>query len=950
MDGVPLVERTVTEPLATIPEPGGESSYLGQLIDGRYRINRLIGRGGMGTVYEVDHVHMQKKLAMKLLHEDMVVRKQLISRFTREARAVSRLSNEHTVRVYDFGRHKAVFFLVMEYLDGEDLEIILSREGALPWKRALRILDMVCDSLEEAHGAGIIHRDLKPENIMILRKPVGADYVKVLDFGLAKITENADDVFSVHSHRDLFGTPFYMSPEQIRSEEIDPRADVYSLGCLLYRLLTNQHVYDAPYAFDVLRQHLTAQIPSVCRANPKGGIPARADRIVWRAMAKRRENRFADIAALRREITATMENPDGDSLVPPVRSVTEPIPSIDADLEARLQAFEQSHQVAEARMHGEEPPDLPIGEVSAPQPPLLVGIAVDDESDPDLDIPDGLLEPTGDEPSDAMENVRTIEMAMPTVIDPPRDLAEWINQPATPTPEPARETAPLEPLPTETQSEQKKSSGGRSRRLPTNVLTAVAEPKPAIVSPDIDDMPGDDALLRTNDFLLDLGDEEADYAIRLRRRRRWMNRLGAVALIALVATGGWYFLTMETQEPPTGEVEPNNNMRSATPIVAGKPMKGRIGDKISVFESDRDFYRLDLEASGKYLELELTAVKGLDLYINVMDATGHPLTRVDYDGIGQKETLHRFLVPASAVVMEVGEAKAGDAAPSEGESDSYELTATVVDAPAEGELEPNDIAAAANTYRPGARIHGYLDGPKDKDFYVVRTDQALNLKRWEFALEADASLVPRVSLYRKVGGDYDTELIFADEGTRGLLHTVYEQPDPPSAEYLVVVEHSGRGERRGAYTLVADMGRAQDMLAEERNDERATANHVSIGQRVHGILEGAGDVDVFAIRVTDPQHRQIEVVVDSPVREKVRLSISDLNKAKSEDWPQVVSGRTRVPQPIHSNQPIRFKGNGEMYYLTLKPISRKDRDLPYNFRVVRVMNEGMPARVGGPNY
>ncbi|MEC8024079.1 MAG: serine/threonine-protein kinase, partial [Myxococcota bacterium] len=358
--GQEVDSRTVTAPFADMMQPEGGSSYLGQTIDNRYLIKRLVGRGGMGTVYEVEHTLMKRRLAMKLLHEDMVVRKQLVSRFTREARAVSRLNSPHTVTVHDFGRYEALFFLVMEYLDGEDLEVVLSREGPLSWQRGFRILAQICESLEEAHEAGIVHRDLKPENIMILFEPEGEDYVKVLDFGLAKIS-GGEDLFSIHSHRDLFGTPYYMSPEQIRSEDIDHRADVYSLGCLAFRVLTNQHVYDAPYAFDVLRQHLTSPIPSVKRTVPGINIPDRVDRLVRCALAKRMENRFSDVTAMRREILECLDNPEGISSI--TAGLTSDVPmEIGDELNARLQAFEQSHQVAEARMLDSSESPLPYGE------------------------------------------------------------------------------------------------------------------------------------------------------------------------------------------------------------------------------------------------------------------------------------------------------------------------------------------------------------------------------------------------------------------------------------------------------------------------------------------------------------------------------------------------------------------------------------------------------------
>ena len=892
--GVALVERTMTEPIEAVG-PTSESSYLGTLIDGRYRINRLIGRGGMGSVYEVEHVHMQKRLAMKLLHEDMVVRKQLISRFTREARAVSRLENRHTVRVYDFGRHRAVFFLVMEYLDGEDLEIILSRVGALGWRRALKILDQVCEALQESHTAGIIHRDLKPENIMILRQPPGEDYVKVLDFGLAKITEGANDVFSVHSHRDLFGTPFYMSPEQIRSEKIDGRADIYSLGCLLYRMLTNQHVYDAPYAFDVLRQHLTAPIPSVCRARPTAEIPARADRLVWRALSKRPENRFPDAATMRREIQGCLENPAGDSLTLPSFSLDpEPPPGISKELEVRLQAFEASHKAAEARMHGEveEPPDLPPEDSDVPsRADLPVGIAVPDDIGAD-----------------------TIEM--PSPFHEEASAGKRVAAPAAPT------------------------------RLPSDVIRTAKEAEPQR-EPDLDAL-RDSALLPL-DVGPDFPDEEPDYANHLRRSRRWKTGFGVALAAACIAVVGVYWFNHEPPPQAFEEQEPNDHPRHANELTAGEEIRGYIGKRLSHFESDRDMYRLKLGGSGRFVEIELSAIQNLDLAVDVLDGGGRPLARVNYDGMGQIETLHRLRAPTDELVLVVSEAKAGDALPTENVSDAYTLTARIIEEmDAIGEVEPNDTPPAANPYKAGERFTGYLDGLEDVDYYRLATDQVMDLRRWEIAVEADATLVPRITLFRLVGDDAIP--IFADEGSAGQLHTVYEEPAFPNPDYIMAVAHSGRGERRGQYRIVADLLGAKSRIAHEPNDDRARATAVYIGEVTRGIIESHRDEDMFAIPVTDPLHRMVEIDVDPVVRDRVQLTISDINKANTEHFPPVpsASGRPRVPQPRASNIPIRFTGDGETYYLTVKARDRRSRGVAYSFRVVRVMNEEQPAAVGGP--
>ena len=275
------------------------SAYIGKLIDDRYMVKALIGRGGMGAVYQVEQVHLRKLMAIKLLHENLVQRKQLISRFTREARAISRLSSPHTVMVYDFGRFGELFYLVMELLEGDPLDVILTREGPLDAQRTTGILLQMCDSLKEAHGHGIVHRDLKPENVMVLRDGPHKDFIKILDFGLAKV-EDVDDPYTIHSQKDIFGTPFFMSPEQIRAGDIDGRSDIYSVGALAFKILTGEQAFGHERTtFDVLKAHLMQPAPRMADVAAEGlEIPSALEDIVAKCLAKHPEDRFADMGEL----------------------------------------------------------------------------------------------------------------------------------------------------------------------------------------------------------------------------------------------------------------------------------------------------------------------------------------------------------------------------------------------------------------------------------------------------------------------------------------------------------------------------------------------------------------------------------------------------------------------------------------------------------------------------
>jgi tRNA A-37 threonylcarbamoyl transferase component Bud32 len=274
------------------------AAYVGTVLDGRYLIQEIIGHGGMGTVFRAEQTLMQKTVAIKLLHADLAARKQVVGRFTREARAISRLSSPHTIRVFDFGRWQDLFFLVMELLQGDTLDVVLA-EGPMPYERVARIVGQMCDSLGEAHEAGVVHRDLKPENIFLTRQDDGTDFVKILDFGLAKL-KNSEDLYDVHSRAELFGTPYYMSPEQIRAGEVDGRSDIYSVGALMFRMLTGHYVHGGEQAtFEILKAHLMNRTPRMADVAPAGVvIPSGMERIVAKCLAKTPEERFQTMAEL----------------------------------------------------------------------------------------------------------------------------------------------------------------------------------------------------------------------------------------------------------------------------------------------------------------------------------------------------------------------------------------------------------------------------------------------------------------------------------------------------------------------------------------------------------------------------------------------------------------------------------------------------------------------------
>ncbi len=311
-------ERRETTETAELPAPspqdrrtGGRDPWLGRIIDGRYKVIEVLGRGGMGLVYKVEHQRMGKIAAMKVLHGELADDPEVMGRFRREAEAVSRLTHPNTVQVFDFGVAQGALYLIMEYVRGLDLGTLVKRDGALPFDRAAPLLGQICSALDEAHGLGVVHRDLKPENILVTRTHAGRDFVKVLDFGLAKLTERPDAA-EVTDRGSIVGTPYYMSPEQIRGEEeVDARSDIYSLGGLMYKVLTGEPAFTAKTPVGVLTKHLTADLVPPSERRPDLEIAPRVDAIVARAMAKDREQRYGSAREMLEDLEAVYAELEG---------------------------------------------------------------------------------------------------------------------------------------------------------------------------------------------------------------------------------------------------------------------------------------------------------------------------------------------------------------------------------------------------------------------------------------------------------------------------------------------------------------------------------------------------------------------------------------------------------------------------------------------------------------
>jgi serine/threonine-protein kinase len=282
-------------------------AYLHKDVAGQFRISQRIGSGGMGAVYKAEQPDMNRFVAIKILHPKYLARPDLVSRFRREARAMSHLSHPNTARVFLYGQlEDGACYFVMEYLEGRNLAQTVRAEGPLDPVRAINIMVQVCGALEEAHRAGIIHRDLKPENIFLTSQGGIHDFPKVLDFGLAKVTEREMRPGSLILTREgmVFGTPEFMSPEQARGKPLDGRSDIYSLGMIFYEMLTGKLPFDAKQPMEFINHHVnTVPIPLSQRAIDRS-FPPGLEEVLMRALAKEPEERYPTAAAFAEALRA----------------------------------------------------------------------------------------------------------------------------------------------------------------------------------------------------------------------------------------------------------------------------------------------------------------------------------------------------------------------------------------------------------------------------------------------------------------------------------------------------------------------------------------------------------------------------------------------------------------------------------------------------------------------
>jgi len=277
----------------------GDDPLVGRVIADRYLILAPLGEGGMGRVYLGEHVKMNRQCAIKVMNPSLVNDTESLQRFAREASNAARILHPNVAAVFDYGEMDKIVYLVMEYVDGESLSTILAREGALEPRRAIEIARQIADGLHAAHELGIVHRDLKPDNVIVARTRSGKEVPKVVDFGIAKaLSETPQDALTRSGL--VIGTPEYMSPEQLLGDPVDARADIYSLGCIVYQMLTGSAAFAGDTREQMIRRRLHESPPHV--RDIDANLPGRLDTLIVHMLARSPDDRLASAAEVRDQL------------------------------------------------------------------------------------------------------------------------------------------------------------------------------------------------------------------------------------------------------------------------------------------------------------------------------------------------------------------------------------------------------------------------------------------------------------------------------------------------------------------------------------------------------------------------------------------------------------------------------------------------------------------------
>ena len=649
--------------------------WIGRIIDSRYRVTDRIGQGGMGVVYRVEHTRIGKIAALKVLHPNLVSDKSLLRRFKGEAEAISRLSHPNIVQVFDFGRAADTVYLVMEYLQGEDLGVILRRDGPLDLRRCASILIQVCDALTEAHDLGIIHRDLKPENIRVSRTKDGHDFVKVLDFGLAKMIagERGGESAGITDHGSLVGTPYYMAPEQIRGEALDHRCDIYSLGALLYRMLTGKHAFAAKTPMGVLTKHITEPVePPSQSGTSLASAPLVMDEIVLTAMAKDRDKRYQNAGQLKATLVrAAAEVRTGEYLQLTPRDSGA---GLDVPPQRRASDEHQAVQTDEALQRDGDDNDiayLPTGPVDVSmlhgEPLLREDLAFERRLRRGRIIKLLVLLPL---------LAGAAAAAYWFVLREPPDVAPPVEVEPNHQLQAATRIAPDKPILGHLGKRISSEEGDQDLyRLPVS-----GEGKQQLQA-SVSSLPNIDIVLELRDGsggVLSLADSAGvggheqitNWPVLPGTFYLLVREFKTVGKLPTENLSDSYRLVASYRKlPPDAELEPNNEPKHANPIEVGARRRGFLGAV-----DDRDFYAV--EAKRGRLKGKVTGVAGADIIIEVHDGSGHRVT-IDLGHAGEAESFSSIRSGSKPILILVRRRKQKKTAPGmspEGLATPYTLT------------------------------------------------------------------------------------------------------------------------------------------------------------------------------------------------------------------------------------------------------------------------------------
>ncbi|MEZ4459663.1 MAG: serine/threonine-protein kinase [bacterium] len=438
----------------------------GTVIEGKYRLERELGAGGMGAVWLATQVMVDRKVAVKLLHPAFLDQQDLQARFEVEARAIGRLNHPNCITLFDFGFSPdlGAFYTVIEYVNGQSLD---KRLGTLmPIPEVISIIRQVALALDHAHHQGILHRDLKPENVMLAQMTDGSELVKVLDFGIARIVKgdaDSEEAQRITKAGEVFGTPAYMSPEQARStRQLGPPADLYGLGVMFYELVAGKLPFFSNSAFDLLMMHVTKPVPPITRSDVSDDLKA----IILKLLEKEPEKRFQTGRELAKALDTVTGSPSTDELVMSAsRAATAPIPTMlgldepayaspNASAEIPTTTYERYVQVTEPPPAKSKAPILIgiVGVLSILAVMAVIVWAVEKPSTPETDTPpiqetiaetapkDDVVAPANPAPQeqhDAGTDASTGDVGAPDVAEPPPE-----TKPAVTTKKPKKTTKP----------------------------------------------------------------------------------------------------------------------------------------------------------------------------------------------------------------------------------------------------------------------------------------------------------------------------------------------------------------------------------------------------------------------------------------------------------------------------------------------------------------------------